>query len=370
MKKAEVLLHRLYDNAPLPTIVLSEDLSTLWLNEAAKLRYPVLSLPHSIGLMLSLEQNELLPGFLSKGESFSLPIGASGIDLIFLPCEACWVAQLVPTMGWDCAAVGPEGMQRVLAAINAGLRLPLSRIFSSVSALARRGDVGESADLLQFADAINQGGYQLLRFTQDLTSYLRCLYGSEPPSGAPFDLNLLLSELAPAAAMMTQKVKIPLEAELLGKSAVIILGDADRLVQALLQILSNSCRYTRPGNRILLRLETRDGFAVITISDRGAGIPAERLAHVSKPFCSWDPDGLPGMGTGLGLTVAQYLISLHRGTMAITSQEGEGTTVAIRLPLSDSKAPLRAVTESADYLRDRFSPLQVILSDSCGAPRP
>ena len=41
-----------------------------------------------------------------------------------------------------------------------------------------------------------------------------------------------------------------------------------------------------------------------------------------------------------------------------------------RLPLSDSKAPLRAVTESADYLRDRFSPLQVILSDSCGAPRP
>jgi signal transduction histidine kinase len=71
-------------------------------------------------------------------------------------------------------------------------------------------------------------------------------------------------------------------------------------------------------------------YAVITISDTGAGIPKEIIPYVFEPFFTTKP---PGMGTGLGLSVAKRIISDHGGEISIKSKEGKGTTVTIKLPL-------------------------------------
>jgi PAS domain S-box-containing protein len=78
------------------------------------------------------------------------------------------------------------------------------------------------------------------------------------------------------------------------------------------------------------------GIAVITISDTGGGIPKEIIPYVFEPFFTTKP---AGMGTGLGLSVAKRIINDHGGEISIKSKEGEGTTVAIKLPIS-SEEPL------------------------------
>jgi signal transduction histidine kinase len=338
----------------------------------AKRRYPVLSLPHSVSLLLTPEQNKALPERLKKRKTFSLPLPASGMELVFMPVETYWIAQLIVPLAEPKPATNPEGLENVLLTLNANFRLPLSKIFSDVASLARTGDATDNPELVELAEEINEAGYRLMQFTQNITTYLRCLYGVVPPPTTTIDVRALLSELLPAAVLTMQKTGVTISEEL-PLMSVYIVADPNGIEQIVSHLIANSCRYTRPGNRITVRLETVDNFAKISVIDRGAGIPADRLSQVLEPFGAWgyDEKGRE-KGGGLGLTVVQHLVSLYNGTLSITSQEGVGTTVVIRLPLTqkpddDDDAEAK---RSVDYVRSRYSPLQLSLSDTCGAPMP
>ena len=77
-----------------------------------------------------------------------------------------------------------------------------------------------------------------------------------------------------------------------------------------------------------------DGEVVLSVSDEGVGIPADELDRVMQPF-----HASFGKGTGLGLAIVHRIVSDYDGELQITSKEGSGTTVAIRLPTRPSGAP-------------------------------
>lgn len=369
MKKDE-LLRGMFADSPVPTVLLDNDLNSIWQNAEAKKRYPTLSLPQGIRLMLSPEQNEQLEGNLKAQKCIGLPIGATGMQLLLQPCDGEWIAQLITSMGWESSALDPQGTQRAVASVNASLRAPLAKIFSGVSSAACQADRDDSEELLTVAKGINEAGYELLRFANNISTYMRCVYGSLQVKNRIFEIGNMLRELLSASALMTCKVGVPLEMDIPNEKAAVN-ADPELISHALLQIINNSCRYTRADNRIMVSLSVKDDSVRITVADRGMGIPANRLAHASRPFYSWDPEGRPDAGNGLGLTIAQYLITAAGGTLALSSTEGEGTTVAIRLPRAKAdEGSLASVGSQVDYLRDRFSPVQVILSSCCGAPHP
>ena len=111
--------------------------------------------------------------------------------------------------------------------------------------------------------------------------------------------------------------------------------------------------------------------AVITVMDSGEGIKDDLIKHIFESHFSYNPDGLPITGNGMGLFIVKNIVSMHGGTIAVRSCAGEGTKVAFTLPIKlDKNAPDYIAESGMDYLSDRFSAIYVELSDICGSPIP
>ena len=113
-------------------------------------------------------------------------------------------------------------------------------------------------------------------------------------------------------------------------------GDITRLIQCLVNILTNAIKYTDESSEIMLNARVDADEAVIEIADKGAGIPQELLPHIFDLFVQGERtlDRSEG-GLGIGLSVVKGLIEMHGGTVeAFSSGSGYGATFTMRLPLS------------------------------------
>ena len=104
-----------------------------------------------------------------------------------------------------------------------------------------------------------------------------------------------------------------------------------RLRQIIDNLLENALRFTPPGGRIDMRAFTEDGMVRIEVIDTGRGIAAEHIPHIFERFYKADPSR-HDPGTGLGLSIVRHIVETYRGSIAVDSEVGAGTTVTVRLP--------------------------------------
>ncbi len=111
--------------------------------------------------------------------------------------------------------------------------------------------------------------------------------------------------------------------------------DRDKLEKILFNLFSNALKFTPGGGTVAVRLtHGEDGWAQLTVEDTGVGIPAEKLPYLYDRFYQVDAsDTREGEGTGIGLALTKELVELHGGTIAIRSEVGVGTVVAVRWPV-------------------------------------
>jgi signal transduction histidine kinase len=146
----------------------------------------------------------------------------------------------------------------------------------------------------------------------------------------PLDLGAVLEEVvAEARPLFKQHVletclQQPLEVQ----------GDRDQLKQLALILLDNAIKYTPQGGKVRLELKQTERHAEFRVSDTGNGIAAQDLPHVFERFYRADQSRRrdPG-GSGLGLSIAKWIVEQHGGEIRLESELGKGTTAIVRLPL-------------------------------------
>jgi signal transduction histidine kinase len=120
-------------------------------------------------------------------------------------------------------------------------------------------------------------------------------------------------------------------------------ADADRLRQVLLNILTNSLKFTDAGGSVDVRVRSTNGRVTITIADTGHGIAPELLPYVFERFRQGSAVDSGRQGLGLGLSIARAIVELHRGTIALESPGvNQGTTCRIDLPIEARRRERRA----------------------------
>jgi two-component system phosphate regulon sensor histidine kinase PhoR len=113
-------------------------------------------------------------------------------------------------------------------------------------------------------------------------------------------------------------------------------ADPPRLEQVLVNLIHNAVKFTRPGGQVVLAAQAESDFVRFSVSDTGAGIPAEELERIFERFYKADR-ARSGGGTGLGLSISRHLVEAHGGRIWAESTEGQGSTFYFTIPIALSK---------------------------------
>jgi len=118
-----------------------------------------------------------------------------------------------------------------------------------------------------------------------------------------------------------------------------VLADAGALVTALLNLLDNAWKYSGDEKQIVLTAEARHGGVAFAVQDNGIGLPPRETGRIFKRFYQVDPHlSRTGSGCGLGLSIVQFIVAAHQGSVKVESRPGAGSTFTITLPVAN-RAP-------------------------------
>ena len=231
-----------------------------------------------------------------------------------------------------------------LATMSHEIRTPMNAILGMLElatedpALSRH-----SGELLRIAADSANGLLDLLGDSLDIASIEA---GQMTLTPTPCDLAPLLSSVTRVFAGMAEQKGLIYEVRLPDTPMPRVLIDPLRLRQILFNLIGNAIKFTEQG-RVAITATLTGGeqppVLHLTITDTGAGIPADKLPRLFTPFYRAHGQGqFPG--SGLGLNIARILCQMMGGEIAVHSQVGEGTRLEIRLPLTLAQQPPAPIT--------------------------
>ena len=221
---------------------------------------------------------------------------------------------------------------RFLANMAHELRTPLNAIIG-FSEIIKLDAIQAKERYPQYAEYIHDAGILLLNIINGLLDLARIQAGRVALDEQIVAVGDLIQSAVRTIAPIAQRKSICVDYEP-AQGSTLICVDQTKFRQIILNILSNSVKFTEPKGSILVTSAMGGrGDLVISIKDTGIGIPHEHLERVLSPF-EQVADHLTkeNEGTGLGLPIARALIELHGGNLTLSSDLGIGTTVALRLP--------------------------------------
>ncbi len=219
--------------------------------------------------------------------------------------------------------------QRFVADISHELRTPLTSIKGNVEMMQAYGPDDISLE------AIASESERMHRLVNDLLLLARADYGGITIDMMPVDLDALFIEVFNQARTLAKAKNITVK--LVNIEPLQVSGNADRLKQTLLNLIDNAIKFTSEGGQLTLNMSNQAGCAVIEVADTGIGIAQGDLERIFDRFYQSDPARTySGTGFGLGLSIAQWIVKAHGGTIEVTSELGKGTTFRLMLPLLNS----------------------------------
>jgi len=221
-----------------------------------------------------------------------------------------------------------------LSTVSHELRTPLTSI-RSFSEILLRYDVDDAEKRKKFVGIIHNEAERLTRMINDLLDLSKIEAGRLELYPEPLELEPVFSSALGAAHPLFAEKGIKSESRV-EAGLPPVYADADRLHQVLTNLLSNAVKFSPAGGTIRLNGRKKEGFALISVSDEGPGIPPDRLEQVFERFHQLrDPQKSHPLGTGLGLTISREIVERMGGKIWVESELGAGAVFYFTVPFSE-----------------------------------
>jgi signal transduction histidine kinase/DNA-binding NarL/FixJ family response regulator len=222
-----------------------------------------------------------------------------------------------------------------LAMLGHELRNPLGPIRSAIHILRKHPTVEPA--VIRAQNAIERQTKQMTRLVDDLLDLARIKHGSITMERGIVVLQDTVAAAVEAVAPVLEAKGVRLLQEV-AQEPLFVQGDATRLSQAIVNLLTNACKFTNATGQVSLRLARQDEAAIVEVADDGIGLAPDTLERIFGLFVQVQPSGTAGnSGLGIGLALSRILLVMHGGKLeAASAGLGKGSTFTARLPLVDS----------------------------------
>ena len=224
------------------------------------------------------------------------------------------------------------GKSRFLANMSHELRTPLNAImgFSDVMRARLFGDL--MPKYAEYAEMIHDAGQHLLDLINDVLDISKIEADRYELAVEVFDARDSISGALRLTRLQADDAGVSLRG-LLPPEPLEVEADPRAIKQIVLNLVSNALKFTPRGGSVTVAAQGYDQDLEIVISDTGVGIAEADLERLGRPFEQAGDAAQKIHGTGLGLSLVRAFAELHGGSMSIESRLGEGTSVAVRLPV-------------------------------------
>ncbi|MGI8944115.1 MAG: sensor histidine kinase [Qipengyuania sp.] len=212
------------------------------------------------------------------------------------------------------------------------LRTPLASIIGYVETLREDVENIDPETAERFLATVHKEAKRLQSLVSDLMSLSRIEAEKHELPAGEVNLTKLVESAARDAAGPDRADRIDFESH----GDYIVAGDPQQIEQLVRNLVDNALKYGATDQPVTVRLQPRGEKRVrLTVRDRGEGIAAEHIPHLTRRFYRTDPGrSRASGGTGLGLAIVKHIVERHRGRLSIESELGEGTCIEIVLPLA------------------------------------
>ncbi len=265
-------------------------------------------------------------------------------------------------------------LKKFIAMFSHDLRAPLSSIISFADLLSKNFSSFENEKIQNFMSSIVESGNHLQNLINDILDLSKIEAGVLKIHIENFAISYLKNSLEKILQNKLQEKNIQLEFDI-ANDLDIINADQTRIQQILVNLISNSIKFSNDGGKIIIGFLRNENDIKIFVKDFGKGIPQSEIPKLFKPFYQVKSSGKEG--TGLGLAITKKLVELHNGKISIESEENNFTKFLIQIPLTvnsiETIADEKNIKEIVNNFLEKFNeklpiqkrkPLALIADDS------
>ncbi len=248
------------------------------------------------------------------------------------------------------------------------IRTPLNLILSALQLMSMnikgKETIEDAGKLTRYTDIMKQNCYRLLRLVNNLIEITKLDSGYLEPNFKNENIVSLVEDIVLSVAHYVEDKSLNLSFDT-NEEEMIMACDADMLERIILNLLSNSIKYTEPGDHIDVIMDVQSEKVKIHVKDSGKGIPEDKQEIVFERFTQVDKLlTRTSEGSGIGLSLVKGLVEVQGGIVYLNSKYGDGSEFIIELPVKKLEYGENSFEEvAASQAQERVERINIEFSD-------